>query len=140
MFAGENEMPATAESEWIRLTLKGDKEAFDRLFKKHNPALRAHIERRVGTSNAEDAEDVLQEVWLRAFKELESVRRPESLRAWLVRIAEYRTADFFRRRKNNLLKRLTLSLPVEVQDLEDGARCYDRKDTQRRVHEGLSRL
>lgn len=49
--------------------------------------------------NRADAEDVVQEVFLSAYRSLSSLRDPGLFRAWLYRIALNRVRDFMRRRK-----------------------------------------
>jgi RNA polymerase sigma-70 factor (ECF subfamily) len=42
------------------------------------------------------AEDLCQEIWLRAHSEIRNLRAPEALRAWLYRIASRACVDFAR--------------------------------------------
>lgn len=46
-----------------------------------------------------DAEDVVQDVFLSAYRSLSSLRDPGLFRAWLYRIALNRVRDFMRKRK-----------------------------------------
>jgi RNA polymerase sigma-70 factor (ECF subfamily) len=78
------ELP-TSETEMIARARAGDAEAFC--------ALAARYERRVHSlalhfcRDAADAEDLSQEVWLRAYRSLDSFRAESSLYTWLRRIA-----------------------------------------------------
>lgn len=58
---------------------------FRRLLHEHQQALYWHIRHIVG--NHEDAEDALQETFLRAFRHLDKLREATSEKAWLYRIA-----------------------------------------------------
>jgi RNA polymerase sigma factor (sigma-70 family) len=60
--------------------------AFRRLYRRHTPRLYQTVLRLVGGSGAE-AEDVVQEVWLRAAGRLEGFRWVSSLSTWLTGIA-----------------------------------------------------
>jgi RNA polymerase sigma-70 factor (ECF subfamily) len=60
--------------------------AFRRLYRRHTPRLYQTVLRLVGGSGAE-AEDVVQEVWLRAADRLEGFRWVSSLSTWLTGIA-----------------------------------------------------
>lgn len=58
---------------------------FRRLLSEHQQALYWHIRHIVG--NHEDAEDALQETFLRAYRHLDKLREATSEKAWLYRIA-----------------------------------------------------
>jgi len=70
--------------------------AFDRLVKDYTPLLMGFLIGR--TAELQDAEDIAQETWLSAYKILPSLRRPDRLKPWLLRIAGRRVADFYRER------------------------------------------
>ena len=59
--------------------------------------LRRFIARRVG--NEHDAEDLLQEVFLRAHTAVHDVRDPERVRPWLYRVAANAVTDHHRKRR-----------------------------------------
>lgn len=77
-------MSLTSEDELIRRAQGGDLEAFCRLAREYERrvyALALHYCRR-----AEDAEDLSQEVWLKAFRHLRTFRREASFYTWLRQI------------------------------------------------------
>ena len=63
----------------------GDKESFEGLIEPYRNELLAHCYRILGSF--QDAEDVLQETLLRAWRHLDSFEGRSSLRAWLYKIA-----------------------------------------------------
>lgn len=63
----------------------GDESAFSELVLRYGRELRAHCYRMLGSY--EDAEDLTQETFLRAWRSRESFRGHSSFRAWLHRIA-----------------------------------------------------
>ena len=63
----------------------GDEAAFSELVERHRRELQAHAYRIVGSR--EDAEDLTQETFLRAWRMRESFQGRASFRAWLYRIA-----------------------------------------------------
>jgi RNA polymerase sigma-70 factor (TIGR02960 family) len=72
----------------------GDQDAFRELTDPYQRELQLHIYRIVGS--AQDAEDLLQETLLAAWRGLEQFEGRASLRAWLYRIATNRSLDALR--------------------------------------------
>ncbi|HEX4626743.1 MAG TPA: RNA polymerase subunit sigma-70 [Solirubrobacteraceae bacterium] len=85
----------------------GDEEAFRELTDPYRRELQVHIYRIVGSP--QDAEDLLQETLLAAWRGLEQFEGRASLRAWLYRIATNRSLDALRasRRRPEDLRRMT---------------------------------
>jgi len=85
----------------------GDEEAFRELTDPYRRELQVHIYRIVGS--AQDAEDLLQEMLLAAWRGLEQFQGRASVRAWLYRIATNRSLDALRasRRHPEDLQRMT---------------------------------
>jgi RNA polymerase sigma-70 factor (ECF subfamily) len=75
----------TSETELIARARAGDREAFCRLAALH--ARRVHTLALRFCRDRCDAEDLSQEVWLRAFRSLDTFRAESSFYAWLRRIA-----------------------------------------------------
>jgi RNA polymerase sigma-70 factor (TIGR02960 family) len=72
----------------------GDQDAFRELTDPHRRELQVHIYRIVGSVH--DAEDLLQETLLAAWRGLEQFEERASVRAWLYRIATNRSLDLLR--------------------------------------------
>jgi RNA polymerase sigma-70 factor (TIGR02960 family) len=85
----------------------GDEDAFRELTDPYRRELQAHIYRIVGS--ALDAEDLLQETLLAAWRGLERFEGRASVRAWLYRIATNRSLDALRasRRRPEEAQRMT---------------------------------
>jgi RNA polymerase sigma-70 factor (ECF subfamily) len=80
---------------FVELNDKGAKEAFARIVLKHQKAVFAVAYARVG--RVHDAEDVMQEVFVEAWRNLNKLRSPESIPAWLYKATMYKCKDHFRR-------------------------------------------
>jgi RNA polymerase sigma-70 factor (TIGR02960 family) len=85
----------------------GDQAAFRELTDPYRRELQLHIYRIVGST--QDAEDLLQETLLAAWRGLEQFEGRASVRAWLYRIATNRSLDALRasRRRPQELQRMT---------------------------------
>jgi RNA polymerase sigma-70 factor (TIGR02960 family) len=85
----------------------GDEDAFRELTGPYRRELQLHIYRIVGSG--QDAEDLLQETLLAAWRGLERFEGRASVRAWLYRIATNRSLDALRasRRRPEDLQRMT---------------------------------
>lgn len=73
----------------------GDQEAFGALVERYRRELQVHCYRMLGSF--EDAEDLAQETFLRAWSKRESFAGRSTFRAWLYRIATNATLDFLDR-------------------------------------------
>ncbi len=73
----------------------GSEEAFRAIHDRYRVRLLAYSRQMLGGSR-QDAEDVLQDVFVRAYRALRAHDRPVSLRAWLYRIAHNRCIDQLR--------------------------------------------
>jgi len=108
---------ARDDTELIRLCLDGDRSAFDSLVARHYRGIYNMIHRMLG--NAEDASDLTQETFLRAYSRMETFRLGRSFLAWIRRIATNLCIDHLRGRTEpaaSLDKRLDAG--IEQADLD----------------------
>ena len=81
--------------EWVVQAQAGDQTAFHRLVDRFQPEIFRMIYYR--TRSRADAEDLVQDVFLKAFRSLKRLESPPVFRSWLYRIAVNRVHDHFRR-------------------------------------------
>src|SRR5437764_7813317 len=81
----------------------GDKDGFRLLVERHSRSVFRLAYRMTG--NEQDAEDVVQETFLRAFKQLNHYESRSSFSTWLYRIASNYSLDLIRMRKRHEEKR-----------------------------------
>src|ERR1022692_3021505 len=81
----------------------GDSDAFRLLVEQHSRAIFRLAFRMTG--NEQDAEDVVQETFLRAYKQLSHYESRSSFSTWLYRIASNYSLDLIRMRKRHEDKR-----------------------------------
>ena len=84
-----------ADSELVRLAQSGNQLAFEALVVKYQRRIARHVARYVPI--ASDVEDVVQEVFLRAYRGLHSFRGDSAFYTWLYRIATNAALSFLRR-------------------------------------------
>lgn len=82
------------DAELIRAVLAGDETRFEPLVQKYSPRLFA-MARRYARRESE-VEDIVQEVWLKAFQKLKSFRGEAPFEHWLMRLAVRTCYDFLR--------------------------------------------
>jgi RNA polymerase sigma-70 factor (ECF subfamily) len=95
----ESESPAPEEeSALVRRARRGDLAAYDELIKRYQERIYATIYHM--TSNHEDANDLAQDAFIKAFQALKSFKGGSSFYTWLYRIAVNKTINFLKQRKN----------------------------------------
>ena len=85
-----------SDEQLLALFRLGSEDAFAVLFHRYETRLLAYT-RRMLAGSQQDAEDALQDVFLRAYGALRADERPVSVRAWLYRVAHNRCIDHIRR-------------------------------------------
>jgi RNA polymerase sigma-70 factor (ECF subfamily) len=116
-----SDSPALSDRELADLVrLDGDEAAFRWLYRRHTPAVFQSVLRILG-GNQPDAEDVVQEMWIRAVEGLERFRWESSLRTWLTGIAVNLCRGLFRRNDRHWLE-VKQDLDVAVVRVSDDER------------------
>ncbi len=93
------ESPApTEEMQLVRRARQGDLAAYDDLVKRYQERIYATIYHM--TSNHEDANDLAQESFIKAYQALKSFKGGSTFYTWLYRIAVNKTINFLKQRKN----------------------------------------
>jgi len=97
-----------SDAELVQLIRNGDESAFKELVNRHSDYLYGLAYSQMG--NAADAEDVLQETLLGAFRRFEAFEGRSAVKTWLVRILLNHASKLQRSRR----VRRAMSLPDEV--------------------------
>jgi RNA polymerase sigma factor (sigma-70 family) len=82
----------------VRASLAGDLEAYDELVRRYQQRVYTTIYNM--TANHEDANDLVQEAFIRGFQALNSFKGDSSFYTWVYRIAVNKTLNFLKSRKN----------------------------------------
>jgi len=115
--------PPTDVSEIVARAKQGDPEAFDLLVERFAPQVYAVSFRILGSR--EEAEDCVQEAFLRAFKALGKFRGEAAFSTWLYRVAVNVANDAARRNKNRPLSASELASANPGDDAPDLDRFAD---------------
>jgi len=85
------------DRELVALAQKQDVEAYNELIRRYHRKIYALVYNM--TSNKEDAEDLVQEVFFKAYSALKNFKGDSSFYTWVYRIAVNRTINFVKKRK-----------------------------------------
>ena len=86
-----------SEREQYQVAIHGDREAFEMIIRTHSRTLFAIAYGIL--QNREEAEDIVQDSLVKAWKTCWRVRDPGKFPAWLATIARHRAQDIFRKRR-----------------------------------------
>ncbi len=82
----------------VRRAQKGDLAAYDELVRRYQQRIYATVYHM--TSNHEDANDLAQEAFIKAYQALKTFKGGSSFYTWVYRIAVNKTLNFLKQRKN----------------------------------------
>lgn len=132
---------ALDEKSWVARAREGDAAAFEAIYNRYERRLYAFVYRLMG--NSEDAYDLTQDTFVKAYVALPRTSPDLNLSAWLHRIASNACMDVLRRRK------LIRWLPWETFDTnpalepaadDDPVGEYNQQETSGEVQEILNKL
>jgi len=91
--------PKLQEAALVRAAQSGDRAAFGSLYQEYgrliHGILLAHV-------SYQDAEDLTQDVFMKALKQLRALREPAAFAGWLIAIARRTATDYLRSRKTTV--------------------------------------
>ncbi|OUN25352.1 sigma-70 family RNA polymerase sigma factor [Pseudoflavonifractor sp. An85] len=132
------------EQVWISQAASGDSHAFAHLVERYEKQVYHHALRLVG--NAEDAADISQEVFWKAWRALPTFRRESSFSTWLYRLTDNACVDLLRREKKRRGdasleeeegSSLAQQLPHPDPSPQERVEAQERQDT---LEQGLAQL
>ncbi|WP_088329738.1 sigma-70 family RNA polymerase sigma factor [Lacimicrobium sp. SS2-24] len=92
-------MFSTTDASLISKALDGNNKAWLKLIKRYEKNV-YHYGLRM-TGSADDAMDLMQEVFISVFRNLSGFRGDGSFKSWLFRIAHFRCVEFYRRKRSH---------------------------------------
>jgi RNA polymerase sigma-70 factor, ECF subfamily len=133
----------STDEELVARSLRGDQESFNQLILRWERPIYALAYRTIGRE--EDARDVCQETFLRAFRALPGFRGQAKFSSWIYRIALNLCRDWARRERRTP----TVQVPADTDVMEFAAArepsesiedLVARRDLTRHVEHAMSRL
>jgi RNA polymerase sigma-70 factor (ECF subfamily) len=121
-----NERP---DSDLVAASREGDREAFGILVRRHRKRIFAIC--LALTGNQEDAEDALQEVFVRGLERLRTLRDGDQFGNWLAQIARNHCRDLLRKRKRR--PDVPLAEIAEVPSADTAGRTEDFAGLRRAI-------
>jgi RNA polymerase sigma factor (sigma-70 family) len=119
------------EESLVKRARKGDLSAYDDLVRLYQERIYATIYHM--TSNHEDANDLAQEAFIKAFQALKTFKGGSSFYTWVYRIAVNKTINFLKQRKNRSLMSLN-DLDTNVERDPDLVALISDKTPRREVN------
>jgi RNA polymerase sigma-70 factor (ECF subfamily) len=119
-----------SEREQYRAAIHGDRQAFEMIIRTHSRTLFAIAYGIL--QNREEAEDVVQDSLVKAWKTRWRVREPEKFPAWLATIGRHNAHDVFRKRR-------TVPLPEQLTETIK-PQPSDTSALDQRLHSALAAL
>ena len=119
------------EAELVKRARRGDLNAYDDLVRRYQERIYATLYHM--TSNHEDANDLAQEAFIKAFHALKSFKGGSSFYTWVYRIAVNKTINFLKQRKNKTQMSLD-NLDFHVEHDPDFVALISEKTPRREVN------
>jgi len=110
----EGIQPRAADSELIERLARGDQWAKEALYRRYVKQVWSTALHMLG--NRADAQDVVQDTFVEAFRDVGALRAHAALKPWLLRISVHQAHRYFRRRR--LLRRLGLDRSLDDAPLD----------------------
>jgi DNA-directed RNA polymerase specialized sigma24 family protein len=99
----EQEQSRREDEELVARSQSGDAAAFDALIVKHSPRLYGLVYHM--TANHDDTDDLLQDVWAKAYRSIGGFRGKSQFYTWTHSIAANTTINFLKKRQRQRLHR-----------------------------------
>ncbi|MGQ7280470.1 RNA polymerase sigma factor [Brevibacillus thermoruber] len=126
-----------SDAEIIQRILQGDIEAYRELIQRYQHMIYVFIYKMV--NNRSDAEDLTQEVFVKAYEKLSSFRGDSQFSSWLYTLARNKTIDFLRRRKFHESDEQLAYVPSQASD-ESPQDSLINKERRREIEKAFSML
>ena len=127
--------------ELVRKAQDGNMEAFGEIYIMFSPQIKAIIDSII--HNTEESKDLMQTCFVSALENIGSLKEPEKIKKWLIRIAANKAKDFLKKKKPDLL---TKDQEYVIDDIEEfnpetiPEQCVEAEERRQEVNEMLDTL
>ncbi|MET0684477.1 MAG: sigma-70 family RNA polymerase sigma factor [Solirubrobacteraceae bacterium] len=125
-----------SDEQLVALFRSGSDEAFGVLHDRYRQRLFGYVRQMLSRHSRQDAEDVLQDVFVRAYGALRSDEREINVRAWLYRVAHNRCIDHLRRPRPAASEIFEMSRTPLLDPVDEA----QRRDDLKRLVSDVARL
>lgn len=137
-----------ADEQLVKKSLEGDSRAFEQLVVKYQNKIYALAYRYMG--NEEDAYDMTQEAFIKAYRSLRSFKGKSSFSTWVYRVVTNVCLDELRRRKRRIIA-LPLDEPLATKDGDEVEKeimdpsptadiLYEQKELSQYIQNALNQM
>lgn len=119
-----------SDEDVVKRVLHGEKELYEILLRRHNQTLYRTLR---GYLTEQEAEDAMQEVWLKAWDKLNQFQHDSTFSTWLIRIGINEALMRIRKKKNQHTHSISeYTNPENLSELTDNNRSNPEKNAIRR--------
>ncbi len=128
-----------SDDDLLKMFFEGDNPnyAFNLIVRKHQEAVYWHIRRMV--VGHDDANDVVQDVFLKAWQGLQSFRQDAALFTWLYRIATNESLSFLKKKKNRFMLPL-IDVSKQLEETLEADVYYRGSDIEKKIQKVILKL
>jgi RNA polymerase sigma-70 factor (ECF subfamily) len=120
------------DQDLVRQAMRGDRDAYSSLYDRYANLVRAICFD--STGNLEHAQDTAQEVFLRAYQKLPSLRNVDQFGSWLIGIARNVCREWLKRQRRD--RRVRSGIPSEALAVEANSDA----ECEQKIHWALAQL
>lgn len=134
------ELTAENERELVLLCQTGDRQAFNRLVMRYQNLVYTFLRRMAPKWN--DLDDLAQEVFVKMFHSIHSLKEASQFKSWLYRIAVTVYLDEYRRWKKRQSRFVSdeEALRTHVAEHGDPKEAIEQKELQQKIQDALEKL
>ncbi len=129
--------PSLCDEQLVARFRRGDEAAFDEMYRRYGGRLVAFAKRML-KDTGHDAEDVVQDAFIRAYRALRVTDRPMALRPWLFMIVRNRALDELRSPQR--AGAYDDALALDAVPTSDAAHRAEQRDEMRQIVSEIARL
>lgn len=131
---------AWTDEELVAAVQNGEQEAFSHIINRYQGKIHAYVHRLI--NHTEEAVDITQDVFLKAYKHLHTVDTSRKFSSWLYRIAHNESVNWLKKKSRAKVESLEAHVEAGYQlaDRADVAETYAREEEQAMVRRAIDQL